>query len=820
MTSCTRLSDLVFIDNYDLNLVSSQKSSTAPEFKITGVEVGDIVSLYKDADSNCENGTLLDEVTVTDGNLQPTLVAQNLGLSQKYKSFRAKIVTRLTKKVVCTKIITYEFNVDSKYIHSSLGQNHSCALTDLKTVRCWGYNYYGQLGTGNTVSSLKSVEVLGIPAVKQVASGGNHVCAVTDVGGRVYCWGQNTYGQVGNGDNSGQNVLIPVDIGLTNVAEVTAGLFHTCARLNTGAVKCWGRNIDRQLGDGTDITRYSPVDVIGLSGAALQIGAGYWNNCAVIAGSPKTVQCWGFNYFGELGRGSASPTGEAPANFTGLTANPVAVSLGDGHTCVLQDDGTIVCVGKNGLGQLGRGTGGLGGWADSEYNVLPVSGITNAIKMSSGQSFNCAVLADKTVKCWGGNALMQLGDSTVTNRLTPIVVPHLSSIASISSGFNHSCVIDDDSVNRCWGLNSEGQLGDGATQVRMQAQVVAGLSGVKSMGVGVNHTCVVLSDKSIECWGDNTNGQLGDGTNTSRTSRAKVLGITNATVVVSSDKYSCALLESAEVKCWGVNDKGQIGSGDLVDHNVPVLVGTINNAIAVSLGHKHSCALLSTGTMKCWGYNWQGALGNNTTIDSSTPVDVLGLSSISEIALGDYFSCARISGEVKCWGANWGYRLGIGDGAPRTQPDISIVGINNAISIVASGAHGCVILATGPVKCWGGNQAGALGDGTEVSVAVPSAVLNVSSITKVFANGNRGCALSSDKTLKCWGGNTFGQLGNGHLIKTLNPGLVLNLSQVQDVSLGAYHSCAILTDKTVKCWGYNSLGQLGFVTESPTLVLE
>jgi hypothetical protein len=181
------------------------------------------------------------------------------------------------------------------------GRHHTCALTGAGAVKCWGYNYYGQLGDGTTTTRTTPVRVAGLDSgVTAIGAGVHHTCAMTTEGGR--CWGYNGYGELGDGTRTSRST--PVDIlGLDDSLTVlTAGFDHTCALTSTGAVKCWGRNNWGQLGDGTGWDRLAPVDVLGLSGGAIGVAAGENHACAVT--SNGDVQCWGDNRNGQLGNGT------------------------------------------------------------------------------------------------------------------------------------------------------------------------------------------------------------------------------------------------------------------------------------------------------------------------------------------------------------------------------------------------------------------------------------------------------------------------------------------------------------------------------------
>jgi alpha-tubulin suppressor-like RCC1 family protein len=235
----------------------------------------------------------------------------------------------------------------------SAGARHTCAVVDDGELTCWGDNFFGQLGNDFDITGAPT-EVPGLSGVVAVSSGGSHTCALSGAGG-VKCWGYAAYGQLG--DNTfGDTHSSPVDVvGLQGgVAGISAGGTHTCALTTGGGVKCWGDNSFGQLGDGTNTNAGAPVDVTGLASGVIAISAGGNHTCAVTA--PGGVKCWGANYRGQLGIGSFDFTRSTPADVTGLSAGSAAIAAGYEHSCAVSSGGGVKCWGDNAYGQLGDGS--------------------------------------------------------------------------------------------------------------------------------------------------------------------------------------------------------------------------------------------------------------------------------------------------------------------------------------------------------------------------------------------------------------------------------------------------------------------------------
>jgi alpha-tubulin suppressor-like RCC1 family protein len=307
----------------------------------------------------------------------------------------------------------------------------TCALLESRNLRCWGSNHFGQLGLGKNVARIGEDE---LPAdVETVPVGGpvelltsgamqyaTHACAMLD-SGDLRCWGNNRYGQLGLGHTRHvgraqvpANVN-PVDVG-GDIVQLGAGKFHTCALLEGGDLRCWGRNHTGQLGYAHtdnigDDELPAEVDVIDVGEPVEEVSVGRAHTCALLEGG--RARCWGWNKYGQLGYGHTDDIGddEAPASAGDIDVGSeiVHISAGGLHTCALLEEGRVRCWGDNRFGQLGYGHRESIGDEEppSRANDVYLGGRAVAIEASNYHS--CALLEDETLRCWGFNDYGQLG---------------------------------------------------------------------------------------------------------------------------------------------------------------------------------------------------------------------------------------------------------------------------------------------------------------------------------------------------------------------------------------------------------------------------
>jgi len=332
-----------------------------------------------------------------------------------------------------------------------------------------------------------------------VAVGEVSACAVF-VDGKVRCWGDDTYGELGDGQarTNGPAVSVPAPVtGISNAKVVAGGLHHFCALLGDGTVRCWGDNISGQLGTGSYADTYTPTAVTGLAGVTVAaIAAGALHTCVLL--SDSTVRCWGANESGQLGVLGGDPTKPQAPNLTGVKA----IAAGAGHTCVVMNSGDVRCWGDNNLGQLGVTTSD-----SSTIDPQTVTGLSGAATaVSAGDAHSCALLADGTVWCWGAGGQGQLGTGSVIDYSAPPTSIYLAPAAAISAFGYSTCALLSAKTVSCWGdvMDADGMYPSSfetdATGSCLSPALVAGAGSAVAISAG-DHSCAVAQDGSIACWG-------------------------------------------------------------------------------------------------------------------------------------------------------------------------------------------------------------------------------------------------------------------------------------------------------------------------------
>ena len=360
--------------------------------------------------------------------------------------------------------------------------------------------------------------------------------------------------------------------------------YHSCS-LKNFQLRCWGSNGNGQIGTGTltnigDDEYPNSIAAVDVGDDVKAIGTGNFYTCALTTAGQ--VKCWGYHEYGALGYPGVmqTPQLETPASLayvnTGVTATHLAV--GTNNVCIIHSGGKVRCWGANSSNTLGNSGPAIG---DDEH---PATGQDvdlggDAVQVSIGTSFVCALLTTGNVRCWG------------------------------------------------WGL--QGSLGYGNTNTIGDNETPASagdvsLGGkVKKIVSGGTHSCALLENGTVRCWGNSSNGALGYGNNTAIgndevPSSLPVVDLGGATVVdISAGRDStCVLFEDGETKCWGASGSGELGQGNMTTVSDPTTISNIQlagNVASIATGYNSTCAILTDDNIQCWGANGSGQLGISST---------------------------------------------------------------------------------------------------------------------------------------------------------------------------------------------------------------
>jgi alpha-tubulin suppressor-like RCC1 family protein len=442
----------------------------------------------------------------------------------------------------------------------------------------------------------------------------------------------------------------------------------------------------------------------------------------------------------------------ASQQLTAITRDQAGNQLNGRAITWATSDAAVATVTTLGLVQgVGAGSATITATSEGQSGSAAVSVSTSIAvpSVATGGAHTCALATNGAVFCWGRGESGQLGNPPPSTTCpldgglfpcstTPIRISGAPPFAQLVAGGAHTCALTSDGAAHCWGSNTSGQLGDDSTTDRHAPVAVATDLKFASIDAGAEHTCGLTSDGAAHCWGLNSRGQLGDGTTTARSAPVAVTGGRTFALITAGGfaiGHTCALTSSGDAFCWGDNERGQLGLGtggfgveDLTPHPSPnrVVAPVAFVALTAGLG-RHTCGLTSTGAAFCWGENTYGALGNNSMSDSAVPIAVSGGLVFAQLVAGGFIghTCGlTANGTAHCWGENERGQVGDGSNLDRLTPTPVAGGLSFA-SVAAGFRHTCALATTEALYCWGSGAAGQLGNDSTNSSAVPVAVLGL-----------------------------------------------------------------------------------------------
>ncbi len=375
----------------------------------------------------------------------------------------------------------------------------------------------------------------------------------------------------------------------------------------------------------------------------------------------------------------------------------------------------------------------------------------------------------------GGSGSTAGGSGTAGGTATAggMEMPVPTEIIDLSAGYTNTCAVLANKTAKCWGRNNEGQLGIGMADFNDHEKpaAVMGLTTIEQISVGYEHVCAVLTDRTGRCWGSNANGQLGDNSKTKSPVPVTVMGLTNVQSIHAGVSISCALHMNGTVSCWGRG--GELGDNGVTESLVPRLVPGLSNVKQLSVAPNggattsiHVCGVRMDGTAFCWGNGSAGAGGSGTQDTTRAPTPVVGpgdagITDAIDITAGGTHGCMRRAAGVFCWG----FSQQVGDGTINQSLVAVPVDAGTTISAVEAGNdHTLARTAANGLLCWGRNTRGQCGDGAAFTPGGPiylapsaSTTMNVSLFS---SGGTHSCAYQpGPKVTWCWGATDYGELG-------------------------------------------------------------
>lgn len=707
-----------------------------------------------------------------------------------------------------------QVGINIEFISLSTNTFSSCAVRADNDVYCWGYNYDNFLGVQShdlfvREPSIVLTEKDKVPEVLSLATGGKHSCALRSLDKKILCWGDNSNGQLGTGDNKKHQIptLIKEVEGVSGYKEVTASGDHTCALTLDGHIYCWGEDISGALGEGLKRIFSNTPTLVSSSNKFRAVKTSNYHACAI--GEDEKVYCWG-RLGHELGNILGSST--IPTKISN-NESFVQLILSEENSCGITADSFLRCWGRNNNGELGLGN------AASRYTVQsPQNWQDQKVKsVAAGEEHICAIQENGDLYCWGRNQNYQFGESGNAEEYLPKHIKAGQKFEKVYAGGDHTCVIDAIEQVHCWGANLYGQTGQLndvlSSNSEFAKEKFTYLSIGDDRGEDQGHVCAVLKEDGLKCWGANGFGQLGIG-------KDDIFGRSFYKFKKISAAYynTCAIDLEDKAYCWGANSLEPsrpnkslfLGIGKSAHQSLPYPVATSLKFRDIKPGVISTCGLTTNEDVYCWGNNANGTLGNSSTLKSDLPLKVDTPYKYKYLDVGESYACAiRTTGELECWGTlNF---VGLKEGLRRIGHDLYK-------KVAVSGSHVCAINTKDQVYCWGYDWRKTIdgsGKNLEVPVLVTSPGVKVLDVKLGAANT---CIIDVSRQVYCWGDNQFKQLENSVTKEFLEKKQALGNAEYVEIAVGNSHICGLTIDNKVFCRGNNILMQIS--DELPEVVGE
>lgn len=694
----------------------------------------------------------------------------------------------------------------------------------------WGQNTYGQLGNSSTTNASSPVSVIGGRSFKTVTASYGINWAIEGSTGRMYSWGFNNQGQLGN-NTSGVSVSSPVSVvGGRSFKSFTASSFSVLAlEGSTGNAYGWGVNTSAELGINSTIYVSSPTSVLGgRSYSQIYLG----NVTLAIEGSTGNAWTWGNNFNGMLGNNSTVNGASSPVSVVG--GRSWRQLIGASAIVALEaSTGNAYTWGDGAYGQLGNNTAVTASSPVSVFGGRSFSQVTtlrNTVMAIEGSTGN--------VYAWGDNAFGVLGNNTSGTRASsPVSVFGGRSYSSVSIwpyGPDAAYVFATEGSTGniyAWGRNAENSLGSFGPSNTSSPVLVVYAQGTKSfsqIAYEGNAALVALegSTGNLWSWGSSAYGQMGHNSTVSSSYPISVVGGRSYSQVVGGN-YTFLALEGSTGNAygWGNNNVGQVGNGSTavgVSSPTSVVGGRSFKQIYNSADYPVAIEG-STGNAYTWGLNSSGQLGNNTVANASSPTSVVGGRSFASMGAYNYsvFGVEGSTGNIYAWGKYTNNSLGAYRASNASSPEavgyIQSLRSFKQIAVNATGAVLALEASSGNIYSWGGNTYGDSGNNTvSTGNSLPVSVLGGRSYSQIFGTNATSASNSfvaiegSTGNAYAWGLGSSGQIGNNAVASASSPVSVFGGRSFAAVAVGSAAMAALeASTGNIYTWGNANNGQLG-----------
>lgn len=684
------------------------------------------------------------------------------------------------------------------------------SVTGLTPDTTYSFNLLVKDEAGNEAVYAMVREKMTNDLFAQISGGPSFSCGLTSEG-KVYCWGSDGYGRLGNGPAGDQDIPGPIN-SADRFRKVAVGEDHACALRLDNRILCWGRALAGRLGNGDAVNDQASPVLISSTDTFRDVAAGSRHTCAVR--TDGLAFCWGDDGGGALGNDAILADSATPVQVATIT-NVKAIYPMTYATCALLASGDAYCWGINSSGQLG-----IGSTTEQRTPAAVTGGLKFKQLTGNAVAYHvCGLIGDGKAYCWGSDTDSQLGDdATQANKLSPALVSGGYVFRDISVGVFSTCGITDAGDARCWGRQDAGGLGNGTTAAGFGSspQLVSGSLKWRTVAVNGLGACGLAGDGRLYCWGERAAAVLGTGNSSDQPSPilanvSNLTGENNFIQMGTGHTHACGLKASGEVYCWGDNTTGRLGIGSGASQSSPVKASMPEAAISLGVGLSTTCAVGVSGNLFCWGPDTQEAMGNGSGVVNHLTPTMTGTSSDRWLATtgSESAHCAlRSNGKPYCWGYNDLGQSGTGVGGDIPSP--TVVSTSELFTQIESRwKHSCGLTDSGVGRCWGNNAWGGLGDGTTTNSSTPVNVTSISNILTMNTGGGHTCALLASGKTYCWGFDVVGQVGNGAAGGPASPTAIDATNTYVKLAIGYRHSCGIRANGYLYCWGEDAAGELG-----------